>query len=318
MKENEAVIRLEELQEGYEKIVVWGAGGKFESSFSGNLRIDYLVDSDIQKHGRTVSGLKIEPPWKLLSEEPKRTAVIICSNYWREITAEIKNTFDVYMDVMIQPNPFQKNLMYKSGFSLFAEDALIKGICDRYHIDILHYVDIGANHPYFGNASILFYLNGASGCLVEPNEAHAALLKKSRPNDIVINKGVSSRENDGKKLIYYKVKDVDTINTFSGAVAESHRKRGFQVKEEQVQVASLNSILEKYGKKVNYISIDVEGGEFEILNDFDFIKYDVEIFNVEKGDDRCKQLILNQGYEKAGETPSNWIFVKKGLIHEEV
>lgn len=44
MKENESVIGLEELQEGYEKIVVWGVGGTFENSFSGNLRIDYLVD----------------------------------------------------------------------------------------------------------------------------------------------------------------------------------------------------------------------------------------------------------------------------------
>ena len=207
--------------------------------------------------------------------------------------------------------------MYKSGFSLFAEDALVKGISDRYHIDILHYVDIGANHPYFGNASVLFYLNGATGCLVEPNEEHIALLKKSRPNDIVINKGISNEANDGKSLIYYMVKGIDTINTFSKDVAENYGKKGLQLEEKKIEVICLNTVMEEYGEKVNYISIDVEGGEFEILKDFDFKKYDVEIFNIEKGDDRCNQLILNEGYEKAGETPSNWIFVKKGLIHEK-
>lgn len=312
------MIGLEEIQDKYEKIVIWGAGSTFINSFSGNMKIDYIVDSDRQKWGEIIgNNLKIESPEKLLTEDPTRTAIIICSIYWREIAAEIRNAYDVYLDVMIQPSPFQKNLMYKSGFSLFAEDAMIKGIADRYHIDVLHYVDIGANHPYFGNASVLFYLNGATGCLVEPNARLIPLLEKCRVNDLVINKGVSSQDNNGKSMIYYDVEDIDTISTFSKEVVEKYRKKKIPYMEKCIEMICLNSLLDEYAEKVNYISIDVEGGEFEILKDFDFKKYDIEFLNIEKGDNRCISLILENGYEKAGETPSNWIFIKNGIIHEE-
>lgn len=312
------MMSLNEIYEKYQKIIVWGAGGNFINSYSGSIRIDYIVDSDKKKWGKTIGdGIKIEPPHKILSEEPEKTVIIICSDYWKEIMEEINDSYDVYLPCMIEPNPFQKDTMYKRGFSLFAEDAIIEGISNRYHISIDHYIDIGANHPYYGNTSILFYLNGATGCLVEPNAQHIELLKRFRPNDKVINKGVSDKENDGKILTYYMVKDIDTINTFSREVVKKYRDKGLQIEEKMLEMVSLDSIIDNYGKKINYISIDVEGLEFKILKDFDFKKYGIEIFNIEKGDEKCKDLLLNSGYEKAGETPSNWIFVKEGLIHEE-
>ncbi len=312
------MISLNEIYQKYEKIIVWGAGGSFKNSFSGGMRIDYIIDSDETKWGKKIGdGIRIEPPQKLLSEKPEKTVVIICSVYWKEIMKEISNSFDIFLPCMIEPNPFQKDTIYKRGFSLFAEDAIVKGISDRYHININHYIDIGANHPYGGNASFLFYLNGATGCLVEPNKQHIELLKKFRPNDKVINKGVSNKENDGKKSTYYMVKDIDTINTFSEVAVKRYRDKGLQIEEKSLEMISLDSLIEDYGKKINYISIDVEGLEFEILKDFDFKRYDIEIFNIEKSDVRCKNLLLSSGYEKAGETPSNWIFVKEGFIHEE-
>ena len=44
----------------------------------------------------------------------------------------------------------------------------------------------------------------------------------------------------------------------------------------------LNYLFKKYDlKKVDYISIDTEGNEYEILKNFDFRKYKVNIFTVE-------------------------------------
>ena len=50
-----------------------------------------------------------------------------------------------------------------------------------------------------------------------------------------------------------------------------------------VETVSLNDLLEQYNapNKIDYISIDTEGAEFEIINNFDFNKYDVEIFTIE-------------------------------------
>jgi hypothetical protein len=46
---------------------------------------------------------------------------------------------------------------------------------------------------------------------------------------------------------------------------------------------SLNNLIKKYqlGKNIDYISIDTEGNEFDIIKNFDFSKYNVNIFTIE-------------------------------------
>ena len=63
--------------------------------------------------------------------------------------------------------------------------------------------------------------------------------------------------NNGAETVPFKVRDVETI--------------------------SLNDLLKQYNapNKIDYISIDTEGSEFEIISNFDFNKYDVEIFTIE-------------------------------------
>lgn len=108
---------------------------------------------------------------------------------------------DIYLWVALNDELFrhhQKNC-YIQSFSLFAEDAIIKGISKRYDVPIKHYVDIGANHPYIGNATIAFYLDGATGCLVEPNPEFTGVLKCCRPFDSIYNVGIASENDAGKK-----------------------------------------------------------------------------------------------------------------------
>lgn len=310
------MIKLDQLCYNYNKIVVWGCGKTFSNGYTKMLGIDYLVDSDEEKWGKELLGLKIVSPEVLFSENPKTTAVIICSVYEQEIREQLRaqgGQFDVYVPSMIVPNPFEKkdtNLSYALSYALFAEDAIIQGMVKRYQFEINHYIDIGANHPYWGNATILFYLEGASGCLVEPNEDYVPLLKKYRAWDMVIQAGVSSKENDGKNQTYYEVEGLATRNTFSKQVAENYKEDGFTVKEKMLPLISLERIMEEYGKPVDYINIDVEGLEYEIIKDFDFDKYNVLFWNIEKGDNKVKDLMLENGYELAAETLSNWIFLK--------
>ena len=68
---------------------------------------------------------------------------------------------------------------------------------------------------------------------------------------------------------------------------------------------SLNYLFEKYKltKNFDYISIDTEGNEFEILRKFNFKKYNVKIFSIEHNFDTAKRnkiykLMCKNGYKR--------------------
>ena len=81
-----------------------------------------------------------------------------------------------------------------------------------------------------------------------------------------------------------------------------------------IPMKSLNAILEeKIDYIPDYISIDVENYEYNILKDFDFEKYQIKIFCIEKGNDTVKKLMQEKNYMLYAETSANWIFILKNL-----
>ncbi len=310
---------LEDMKAKYEKIVIWGAGKTFVRACTDDLDIAYIVDADKNKRGTYSKGIKVEAPEKLLEEKMDNVCIIIFSIYWKEIIVQInamKITADVVLPSMIVPSQFfREEKPYKTSFALFAEDAIISGIAERYNISIKHYIDIGANHPMYGNSTFLFYLKGCSGILVEPNRSYSDRIKQYRPRDTVWNVGIAGK---GTKCegTYYEVEGFDTRNTFSEETAEYYRQRGFNVHTKMVDLMDLESLLEQYGERVDYINIDVEGMEYDILKEFDFRKHDIAVFNIEKGNDLIKELMIANNYYLVAETPSNWIFFQNGKVKE--
>jgi hypothetical protein len=67
---------------------------------------------------------------------------------------------------------------------------------------------------------------------------------------------------------------------------------------------SLTELLDQNGspRQVDYMSIDTEGSEYEILSAFDFDKYEVRILTVEHNFQPAReeilQLLTSKGYER--------------------
>lgn len=311
------VNELKFLEHTYEKIFVWGAGNYLLENWGNDFEFEAVIDSSDDKVGKVILGRKIISPSILKEMNLANAAIVIYSVYWMDIINQIRN-MEIKGDIIL-PFLYKKELNWfcKSTFSAWGEDAMISNICRRYGISIEHYMDIGTNHPIGGNETYLFYLQGASGALVEPNPKYMESYKLIRPKDRIYNVGMASKECDGKEKIYYMIEGLDTRNTFSETIARNHEKKGFKISEKSIRLISLNSLMESYGEKVNYISIDVEGLEWDILKDFDFEKYDVDIFNIEKCGENVKNLFIEKNYKLIAETISNWIFIKNGLIDEE-
>tara|TARA_Y100000741_G_scaffold220855_1_gene168310 strand:- start:989 stop:1696 length:708 start_codon:yes stop_codon:yes gene_type:complete len=140
------------------------------------------------------------------------------------------------------------------------------------------YVDIGAQHPISNNNTYLLFKKGWNGINIDLDIKNIELLNISRPNDINLNYAVSSSIGK-KKLFFYHSKS--PINTL---VEEVSNYQKAQVKEiKNVDTITLNKIFGnlKLDKHIDYMNIDVEGHELDVLNGLDLIKYKPSIISIE-------------------------------------
>jgi hypothetical protein len=74
----------------------------------------------------------------------------------------------------------------------------------------------------------------------------------------------------------------------------------------------LNDLLLKYDapKNMDYLSIDTEGSEFEILENFNFSKYSFKVITCEHSyepkRDKIFELLTSKGYARVYEGLSKW------------
>lgn len=298
-----------------EKIVGWGAGGAFRKHYTKEYEIEYTVDSNPLLHGKEISNVIVKSPNELIYENGK-VIIVLFSTYEKEIIEDLAEIGVKEYELIRSEDYLVKKQSYnKIAYALFHEDAILSSIIDYYNKNkIEHYIDVGANHPVNGNATYLFYLKGASGCLIEPNIEYEKILKSFRSRDELLICGCGSEEEDGTSIIYYKVENFDTRNTFSAEVAKEYSKNGYEISEQKILIFSLNHIIHKYGKKIDYISLDTEGLENKILNDFDFAEFDVQYFNIEKTEKCVYELMLHNGYTLLAQTASNWIFEREKSV----
>ncbi|NGX60069.1 MAG: hypothetical protein KR126chlam3_01231 [Chlamydiae bacterium] len=81
-----------------------------------------------------------------------------------------------------------------------------------------------------------------------------------------------------------------------------------------VDCITLNDLLEQHGiQHVNFLSIDTEGGEFDILSSLNFEKFQIDVITVENnlGDNRFAELMNKKGFRFVKKLDQDLIFVHK-------
>jgi FkbM family methyltransferase len=218
------------------------------------------------------------------------------------------------------------NKFEKKSFSQSGEDLIVKYIFDVLGISKPSYIDIGAHHPYYLNNTYLFYQNGSRGINIEPDSELYNFIKTERQNDINLNAGISA--NPGN-LTFYKMSS-PTLNTFSYEEARKYESEGYSIlSETKIEVCNLNSVITEFHNDIfpDFLSIDVEGLDFDILISIDFEKHHPIVICIEtisfsengKGvkDKKIEEFLLTKGYLLYADTNINSIFVlKKKWVRE--
>lgn len=130
------------------------------------------------------------------------------------------------------------------------------------------YLDVGAHNPHRFNNTKRFYGKGWRGINIEPNPILFNQFVKERKRDINLNIGI------GKKsgfTVFYELQP-DSLSTFSKNEMEAKIRLGYKLqKKYRVKIASLKNILNKYkNQKIDFISVDTEGLDFEVLDSNDW------------------------------------------------
>jgi FkbM family methyltransferase len=210
---------------------------------------------------------------------------------------------------------------YKISYSQAGEDLIVAFVFAALKLSSWTYLDVGAHHPTEMSNTYLFYSKGHRGVCVEPDPALFAEIKRVRAEDVCLNVGVGTGEETAADFFIMTSK---SLNTFSKTVAERYRTHGQQDIERVIRLplVSINTLAEQYFEShPNFVSLDIEGLDFEVLRTFDFERFRPEVFCIETltyTTDKTErkiieimELMTSKGYFSYADTFINTIFVKR-------
>tara|TARA_R110000787_G_scaffold64806_11_gene146245 strand:+ start:4968 stop:5666 length:699 start_codon:yes stop_codon:yes gene_type:complete len=170
-----------------------------------------------------------------------------------------------------------------------------------------YFVEIGSSDGIcLSNTYLLEKEFGWGGICVEALPSKFEDLKNNRPNAICINKPIYSESNIEVNF------DIAHVCDLLSGISLNIDKHKTQVDKDKTTIKlttlSLNDLLENCNapKFIEYLSLDTEGSEFEILKTLNFDKYkfgyiDLEHNFVEPRRSNIKQLLENNGYKYLGQ-----------------
>ena len=193
-------------------------------------------------------------------------------------------------------------------YGQFAEDALIqtyfknKAWSQSKNTNIKKegfYVDIGAYSPFALSNTFYFYKNGWRGITVDATPGVKKAFDLYRPGDINIHSAISNEEGY-LKFYSWGNSGFNTLSEDEVNRAYSANKVNSPPEIIEVPTMRLSSLLDKYlpaGQKIDFISIDVEGKDYEVLQSNNWEKYRPEIIIIELHLSDFEQVVNSKIYQ---------------------
>lgn len=216
----------------------------------------------------------------------------------------------------------------KVSYAQCGEDLIVGGIFGSLGVVLPSYLDLGAHHPTYLSNTYYFYLRGGKGVCGEPDPALFRAFQKKRGRDTCLNVGVGARTLPDAEFF---LMSASTLNTFSEEEARRleadtpHRV----MRTARIPIVSVNEIIAKHFPMCpDFVSLDIEGMDMEILQAFDFRWWRPAVFCVETlvfsenraGASKVAEVMAfmeSQGYFVYADTYINTIFVDRAAWTDE-
>ena len=209
-------------------------------------------------------------------------------------------------------NLIQKKFISKKYFYSYAGiDLLVSDIFKNINNGI--YIDVGAQHPIKNNNTYLLNKKGWKGINIDLDQKNIDLFNIARRNDLNIVAAVDSKINERNLYFYH---DKSPINTLSKNLSDYNKAVVKEIKH--IKTTTLDIILKNSTFKdssIDFLSIDVEGFELEVIKGLNLNIYRPKIIVVEFLDLKTKKLeIKNLNIERVLDSLIHKYMVSKNYI----
>jgi FkbM family methyltransferase len=171
----------------------------------------------------------------------------------------------------------------QTSYSQEGEDLILRRVFEPQRGGF--YVDVGAHHPQRFSNTCLFYALRWSGINIDATPGSMRLFKRLRPRDINLELAVGEAGPPKNFFVFNE----RAINTFDPEHAQRCVARGYKIVAQiPIPTRALGDILHQHmppGRRIDFLSVDVEGLDLEVLRSNDWVRFKPTYILVELRED---------------------------------
>ena len=210
------------------------------------------------------------------------------------------------------------------GQDLILDQQIFKGKSNGVFVEVGALDGFGASNTWFFEME-----RNWSGLLIEPNPVEFNKRNQHpRPNSIFENCAISDVEMDINFLSiegpcnvlsgimeFYNSQHLERIDRELEMYSNHPEGHELYSRKEQIPMKAvrLQTLFSKHNiTKIDFISIDVEGAELQVLNSINFDKVDIDVFMIENnyGLEKETEFLSSKGYKLLGNIEWDSVFIK--------
>ena len=169
--------------------------------------------------------------------------------------------------------------MNRKRYSQWGEDLEIQDFFKDKKVG--KFIDVGCFHPFLFNNTYLLYRKGWQGINIDLNRVSIDLFNIARSRDVNICSAIAKKEE--KVKVYYDG-EFSSVNTLDKDFYQKSKDVYFKdLKTYEIESRSLQDILKDNPtfSEIDFINIDVEGLDYEVLKQIDLKKLKTKLVAIE-------------------------------------
>eukprot|EP00397_Hematodinium_sp_SG-2012_P037818 GEMP01041048.1.p1 GENE.GEMP01041048.1~~GEMP01041048.1.p1 ORF type:complete len:312 (+),score=45.82 GEMP01041048.1:318-1253(+) len=205
------------------------------------------------------------------------------------------------------------------GSGQWSQDWFIYHNFFRHYTEPGYYVDVGAMAPFIlSNTVALEYCRNWTGLCIEPNP-YIQLSMQVYRSCRLLNVCISGNPDHRSQRFGFH-KDVSQTRVIGNATGQVYKEGFFQNGTFVSDCFPLDAMLVYVEKqRVDYLSVDVEGNEIDVFDNFPFEDFDVRVISVEvshASSHTIDIILLTQGFVKVAVLGRDAIYVSQKHLNE--